>query len=144
MNAFQAVMLTINGCVRSVNSFAPAEGRLPQTANPRSDDVIQIARPSLENAECSSASDVMEVLKALERTNSEGRDLGEISAELCAPPTQTGLNAVGGAALSQSTPRFGMLVIYGAWAATAEDPQRPHAPGSKRASRWLARSTRPS
>ena len=129
MNVFQAAMLTINpmsawGMLNSFVRLQRGDWVVQNAANSAVGRcVIQIARSrGWKTLNVVRRSDVMEELKALgaDEVVLEGRDLGEISDELCgARRPRLGLNAVGGASalsLANALSDFGMLVTYGAMA----------------------------
>jgi len=129
MNVFQAAMLTINpmsawGMLNSFVRLQRGDWVVQNAANSAVGRcVIQIARSrGWKTLNVVRRSDVMEELKALgaDEVVLEGRDLREISAELCgARRPRLGLNAVGGASalnLANALSDFGVLVTYGAMA----------------------------
>ena len=129
MNAFQAAMLTINpvsawGMLHSFMRLQRGDWVVQNSANSAVGRcVIQIARSrGLKTLNVVRRSDVIEDLKALgaDEVVLEGRDLREISAELCgARRPRLGLNAVGGASalnLANALSDCGVLVTYGAMA----------------------------
>jgi mitochondrial enoyl-[acyl-carrier protein] reductase / trans-2-enoyl-CoA reductase len=129
MNAFQAAMLTINpvsawGMLNSFVRLQRGDWVVQNAANSAVGRcVIQIARSrGWKTLNVVRRSEVIEELKTLgaDEVVLEGRDLREISAELCGPgKPRLGLNAVGGASalnLANALSDFGVLVTYGAMA----------------------------
>ena len=129
MNAFQAAMLTINpvsawGMLNSFVRLQRGDWVVQNAANSAVGRcVIQIARScGWKTLNVVRRSEVIEDLKTLgaDEVVLEGRDLREISTQLCgAGQPRLGLNAVGGASalsLANALSDFGVLVTYGGMA----------------------------